>query len=81
MADTKANYAKAHKCITSEEVKTLETLLSKLRDEIGADFCIIPQFLKQGYFIEVYDNNSFLVREKHVVPDIKTFLQARQNGK
>jgi hypothetical protein len=41
--------------MTKEDYRLLELLLGKLETEIGNKICIIPNYVHDGYYINVYD--------------------------
>lgn len=46
--------------MSKEEYKQLEMLLGKLEVEIGNNICIIPSYVHDGYYINVYSRTSGL---------------------
>lgn len=57
---TAAAIAVANKTpMTSLEYKQLELLLAKLQEEIGGNnFCIIPHYIHDGYYIGIYSTKT-----------------------
>jgi hypothetical protein len=49
---------KAGTGMTPWEYKQLEYLLTKLHEEVGHAFCIIPNYLHDGYHIGIYSSES-----------------------
>lgn len=46
--------------MSNEEYKQLEILLGKLTEELGSKYCIIPNYIHDGYCISIYSSNCGL---------------------
>ena len=65
--------------MTSEEYKQLELLLGKLNEELGNKICIIPNYIHDGYYINIYSNKTGLSLQSAISHSIKSTVEQLKN--
>lgn len=63
--------------MTTEDYKQLESLLSKLNIEIGADkrLCILPNYVHDGYCMGVYNYSTGHLEDEYVGATIESIVR------
>jgi len=61
--------------MTKEDYRLLELLLGKLETEIGNKICIIPAYVHDGYYINVYDKVTGLSLKSTIAPTIESAVE------
>jgi len=61
--------------MNKEDYRLLELLLGKLEAEIGNKICIIPNYVHDGYYINVYDRKYGNSLKSTIAPTIESAVE------
>lgn len=61
--------------MSKEEYQQLETLLGKLNAELGHKICVIPAYVHDGYYINIYSSKTGLSLKSAIGPTIENTVE------
>lgn len=65
--------------MSKEEYKQIETLLGKLEMELGNKICIIPAYVHDGYYINMYSSKTGMSLKSAIGPTIEAAVFQLKN--